>query len=72
MPPNNTRTNNNIEQDEYGLNGTLLFLPSTVHYNRLNRNSLFPNIFNSMGGIFSNIAGATLNTFLYKKILSHN
>ena len=41
--PNNSQ-NNNREQYEYGLDGTLLFLPSTVHYKVLNSNNMIPNI----------------------------
>ena len=68
LPINNQRinsnnNNNNSEQEEYGLNGTLLFLPSTVHYQRMNRNNFFPTALNSVGGIISNIAGATINSF---------
>ena len=58
---NNTNGNTN-NQDEYGLNGTLLFLPSTVHYSTLNERNIFSSVLNSVGGIFSNIAGPAINS----------
>jgi E3 ubiquitin-protein ligase RNF115/126 len=57
----NTNNSNANIQDEYGLNNTLLFLPSTVHYERLNQNNMFSSVLNSVGGIFSNIAGPAIN-----------
>jgi E3 ubiquitin-protein ligase RNF115/126 len=61
---NNTNNNQNINtiQDEYGLNNTLLFLPSTVHYRELNRNNFIPNIINSVGSLFTG-AGPLSNFF---------
>ncbi len=59
---NNSSNNRNANnQDEYGLNNTLLFLPSTVHYERLNQNNMFSSVINSVGGILSNIAGPAIN-----------
>jgi hypothetical protein len=52
---NNNSNNNNRIQDEYGMDGTLLFLPSTVHCQPLNRNNAIPSMINSFGDIFSNI-----------------
>ena len=49
----NNNTRNNRNQDEYGLNNTLLFLPSTVHYRELNTGNFIPNIINSVGNLFS-------------------
>ena len=65
-------TNNNINQDEFGLDGTLLFLPSTVHYQRLNTNNIIPNILNSVGGIISNIAGPTISSLFSTSNNSNN
>jgi hypothetical protein len=50
-----SNNNNNATQDEYGMDGTLLFLPSTVHCQQLNRNNAIPSMLNSFGGIISNI-----------------
>ena len=49
----NNNTRNNRNQDEYGLNNTLLFLPSTVHYRELISDNFIPNIINSVGNLFS-------------------
>ena len=68
----NNTANNNENQDEFGLNGTLLFLPSTVHYKRMNTNNLIPNILNSMGGIISNIAGPTISSLFSTTNNSNN
>ena len=68
----NNTANNNENQDEFGLNGTLLFLPSTVHYKRMNTNNLIPNILNSMGGIISNIAGPTISSLFSTSNNSNN
>ena len=62
-PSNSTQnniSNNDTNQDEYGLNNTLLFLPSTVHYKKMNTNNILPNIVNSVGGIISNITGPSI------------
>ena len=59
---NNNNQNNNTIQDEYGLNNTLLFLPSTVHYRELNRNNFIPSIINSVGTLFTG-AGPLSNLF---------
>ena len=54
---NNSRNNNNnAEPYEYGLDNTLLFLPSTVHCQKINRN----NALQSFGNIISNIAIPTI------------
>ena len=62
-PSNSTQNNTSnsfTNQDEYGLNNTLLFLPSTVHYKKMNTNNILPNIVNSVGGIISNITGPSI------------
>ena len=58
---NNNSSNNETTQDEYGLNNTLLFLPSTVHYKKLNSNNIIPNLVNTVGGLITNFAGPTLS-----------
>ena len=58
---NNNNQNNNVNQDEYGLNNTLLFLPSTVHYQLLDRNNFIPSILNSVGSFVSSITTPILN-----------
>ena len=58
---NNNSSNNETTQDEYGLNNTLLFLPSTVHYKILNSNNIIPNLVNTVGGLITNFAGPTLS-----------
>ena len=69
---NDSNTNNNTEQYEYGLDGTLLFLPSTVHYKVLNRNNAVPNIINSFSGIVSNITGPTINNIFFSSSSTSN
>ena len=68
--PNNS-SNSNREPYEYGLDGTLLFLPSTVHYKVLNSNNMIPNIINSVSGIFSNI-GPTINNLFFSSSNNSN
>ena len=68
----NTTSNNNSNQDEYGLNNTLLFLPSTVHYQRINTNNLIPNIVNSVGDFFSSFTGPGFSTIFSSSNNSNN
>ena len=68
---NNNRANNtsqisnqnNPGQYQYGMNNTLLFLPSTVNYVTMNENNLIPSMMNSIGSIFSNISPEINNFF---------
>ena len=68
---NNNRANNtsqisnqnNPGQYQYGMNNTLLFLPSTVNYVTMNENNLIPSMMNSIGSIFSNISPEIINFF---------
>jgi len=68
---NNNRTNNtyqrsnqnNSGQYQYGMNNTLLFLPSTVNYVVMNTDNLIPSMMNSIGSIFSNISPEINNIF---------
>ena len=54
---------NNPGQYQYGMNNTLLFLPSTVNYVTMNENNLIPSMMNSIGSIFSNISPEINNFF---------
>ena len=68
---NNNRANNtsqisnqnNPGQYQYGMNNTLLFLPSTVNYVTMNENNLIPSMMNSIGSFFSNISPEINNFF---------
>ena len=68
---NNNRTNNtsqrnnqnNPGQFQYGMNNTLLFLPSTVNYEIMNTDNFIPSMMNSIGSIFSNISPEINNIF---------
>ena len=64
-PQNN---NNNNEVYEYGLDNTLLFLPSTVHYQKLNSS----NALQSFGNIISNIAIPTITNLFSPSNNSNN
>ena len=55
----NRNTQNNQNQDQYGMDNTLLFLPSTVNYVQMNNNNFIPSMINSIGSLFSN----NLSTF---------
>ena len=59
----NSQNQNNQNQDQYGMNNTLLFLPSTVNYVTMNENNLIPSMMNSIGSIFSNISPEINNFF---------
>ena len=69
---NNNLTNNDTIQEEYGINDTLLFLPSTVNYKKMNTNNIIPNIVNSVGGIISNIAGTSIADFFSSNNANNN
>jgi len=60
---NNNNRNNNANL-QYGLNGTLLFLPSTVNYVPFSQGEVVavPNIFNNFGNLVTNIATPILNS----------
>ena len=68
---NNIRTNNtyarnnqnNRGQYQYGMNNTLLFLPSTVNYVVMNTDNFIPSMMDSIGSIFTNLTPA-FNTIL--------
>ena len=55
----NRNTQNNQNQDQYGMDNTLLFLPSTVNYVQMNNDNFIPSMINSIGSLFSN----NLSTF---------
>ena len=57
------RNNHNQNQFQYGMNNTLLFLPSTVNYVPMNNENFIPSMVNSIGSIISNISPAVNNFF---------
>jgi len=73
---NNENTQNeNQPQDEYGMNGTLLFLPSTVHYvSSNNNNQNLNNLLNGrVGGILTQVVGPNgSNIFFSQNLFSRN
>ena len=58
---NNNNNQNRSVGDQYGMNNTLLFLPSTVNYFQSDFEQIFPNIMNSIGSIINNISPAFNN-----------
>ena len=61
---NNIRNNQNGQNEyQYGMNDTLLFLPSTVNYVQLNSGNIFPSLMNSIGTFINNIS-PTFNNIL--------
>ena len=67
---NNTRTHHlqrnnqsNQSQDQYGMNNTLLFLPSTVNYVLMNSDNFMSSMVNSIGSLFNNMT-PTFNNIL--------
>ncbi len=73
---NNENTHNeNQPQDEYGMNGTLLFLPSTVHYvSSNNNNQNLNNLLNGrVGGILTQVVGPNgSNIFFSQNLFNRN
>ena len=57
------RNNHNQNQFQYGMNNTLLFLPSTVNYVPMNNENFIPSMVNSIGSIISNISPAVSSFF---------
>ena len=73
---NNSTNSQNQPQDEYGMDGTLLFLPSTVNY-VLNNNRLGRNILNSDLGSFGEIVTEIVgpnghNIFMSRNLINGN
>ena len=58
---NTSQTHNQNNSDQYGMNNTLLFLPSTVNYVVMDQDNLLPSMMNSIGSIITNITPA-INT----------
>lgn len=65
---NNTRAQNlqrnnqpHQSQDQYGMNNTLLFLPSTVNYVQMNSENFMSSMVNSIGSLFNNMSPAFNN-----------
>ena len=77
---NNDNNNENTQsenqpQDEYGMNGTLLFLPSTVHYvSSNNNNQNLNNLLNGrVGGILTQVVGPNgSNIFFSQNLFNRN
>ena len=61
----NSQRNNrpNRNQDQFGMNNTLLFLPSTVNYVEMNTENFIPSMVNSIGTMLNNMA-PTFNNIL--------
>ena len=70
---NNSNNNNRQQQqpDQYGLDNTLLFLPSTVNYEVFNPRNTGLNLINSVGGMISSFLGPTINT-IFPSLTSNN
>jgi hypothetical protein len=68
---NNSQNENQTAQDQYGMNDTLLFLPSTVNYVVRNNNNNSQNINNllngRLGGIVTEIVGPNGHNILFSQ-----
>ena len=71
---NNSNNNNRPQQppDQYGLDNTLLFLPSTVNYVVFNARDSGLSLLNSVGGMVSSFLGPTINTIFSSSPLNNS
>ena len=61
---NNQRNIQNQNQDQYGMDNTLLFLPSTVNCVQMNEGNFISSMFNSLGSLFGNDMQQEFNNIL--------
>ena len=67
----NSNTTQQQKPDQYGLDNTLLFLPSTVNYVVLNRRNMGQSIINSVGGLVTSFLGPTINNIFSSSPLNN-